>query len=258
MVFKELFVNCAYKIKFQEIGDDVDFAFVEENDTLYIYFQDSHGSKVDWRHNFSFWKKPYKDMKDPYRVHAGFMKCWKQVKDIVINKITEKNAATGEYKWNRIYTIGYSHGGALAAFCHECVWFYRADIADKCWGIAFEAPRIYAGLMMRKELRSRWKNFRVFRNRQDLVTHAPPRVFGYHHVGKIVKIGGRWKPFAALGKCIKSLFKREWKNAGWAIQEVFCILPHYPHEIVASLREFDKSKEGHSLAIEMGLIREDA
>jgi hypothetical protein len=26
-----------------------------------------------------------------------------------------------EFKWKEVIIAGYSHGGALAAFCHECV-----------------------------------------------------------------------------------------------------------------------------------------
>lgn len=173
---------------------------------------------MDWRRNFSFWKKPYKDMKEPYRVHAGFCDAWKEVEDIVIEKVTETEGE--EYKWNRIYTIGYSHGGALAAFCHECVVFHRADIAAECWGIGFEAPRMYAGLVFRSNLRKRWKNFRVIRNKHDLVTHVPPRCFGFWHVGEVVKVGGKWKPFAALMECFKALRAGDKAAAKLAWREV--------------------------------------
>lgn len=253
MTFEKLFRNCAYDVKYQECGDHVNYAFVEDGRTLYIYFQGSNGD-VDWRRNFSFWKKPYKDMNNPYRVHAGFMKAWKEVEDIVIEKITERSAVMSmEYRWNKIITIGYSHGGALAAFCHECVWYHRPDIAADCWGIGFEAPRIYAGFLFRKKLRSRWKNFRVFRNRQDLVTHVPPRAFGYKHVGELVKIGGRWKPFAALWQWIKSGFRDT-----EALREIVCIWPHYQSEMIKSLEVFDETAEAKSLMAEMGIAHEDA
>jgi hypothetical protein len=52
--------------------------------------------------------------------------------------------------------VGYSHGGALAAFCHECVWFHRPDLREKgLLGYGFEAPRIYAGFKVKKELAQR-------------------------------------------------------------------------------------------------------
>lgn len=250
MNFETLFKTCAWS-KYQECGDHVNYLFKEDGRTLYIYFQGSNGD-VDWRRNFSFWKKPYKDMKKPYRVHAGFMTAWKEVEDIVIQKITEK-AEDGSFKWNRIYTIGYSHGGALAAFCHECVWFHRADIKDDCWGIGYEAPRIYAGMLFRQELRERWKNFRVIRNRQDLVTHVPPRCFGFWHVGEVVKIGGGWHPLAALWNCFKAYKSGAKGMAKQYWREVIQVFPHYSSEVIASLKEFDTSEEGKALAAEMGL-----
>lgn len=36
-----LFYNCAHTIKYQTAGHDVNYAFVEERDVLYIYFQGS-------------------------------------------------------------------------------------------------------------------------------------------------------------------------------------------------------------------------
>ena len=38
----ELFYNCAYTIQYQQAGDSVNYAFVEEGDTLYIYFEGSN------------------------------------------------------------------------------------------------------------------------------------------------------------------------------------------------------------------------
>ena len=64
----------------------------------------------------------------PYRVHRGFLAAWKEVEDIIVDKITEEQeyyssemGKRKEYKWKQIVVVGYSHGGALAAFCHECV-----------------------------------------------------------------------------------------------------------------------------------------
>ena len=53
-------------------------------------------------------------MEVSYRVHRGFLAAWKEVEDIIIAKIKDP-------KWTKIVTVGYSHGGALAGFCHECV-----------------------------------------------------------------------------------------------------------------------------------------
>ena len=203
----KLFENCAYNVEYQTVGEDVNYAFVEEGSTLYIYFQGS-SSTTDWIRNFLFGKKPYKDMKIPYRVHRGFLAAWKEVEDIISEKIKEKENEA--FKWKHIVVVGYSHGGALAAFCHECVWFWRPDLRENgLEGYGFEAPRIYAGWKVKKELKERWHKFLVIRTNNDLVTHCPPSIFKYCHVGDLFKVQGdtslapkKWY----IPKCIKSHF----------------------------------------------------
>lgn len=143
----ELFHKCAYDVQYQTVGHDVNYAFEEDikTHTLTIYFQGS-SSVWDWVRNFLFKKKPYKDMEIPYRVHRGFLEAWKEVEDIIIEKIMEIDQPLLCLKWKHIIVVGYSHGGALAAFCHECVWFHRPDLRrEGLEGYGFEAPRIYGG-----------------------------------------------------------------------------------------------------------------
>ena len=49
----ELFANCAWNVPYKMIEDWVSYAFVEEKDVLYIYFQGSHEPE-DWYANFWF------------------------------------------------------------------------------------------------------------------------------------------------------------------------------------------------------------
>lgn len=44
MKLSELFHNCAYDVPYQQIGDSVNYAFIEniKTHTLYIYFQGSN------------------------------------------------------------------------------------------------------------------------------------------------------------------------------------------------------------------------
>ena len=201
----ELFHNCAYDVEYKIVGEAVNYAFVEEGSTLYIYFQGS-SSVTDWIRNFLFGKKPYKDMEIPYRVHRGFLAAWKEVEDIIIEKIKEEENKT--FKWKHIVVVGYSHGGALAAFCHECIWFWRPDLREAgLEGYGFEAPRIYAGFKVKKALKERWEKFTIIRDNNDLVTHCPPSIFVYCHVSKILKVNGdvklgpdKWY----IPNCIKS------------------------------------------------------
>lgn len=186
----KLFENCAYNVEYKQAGDSVNYAFVEQGDTLYIYFQGSN-SISDWVRNFLFCKKPYKDMKIPYRVHRGFLAAWKEVEDIVIRKIKEMDYNGGMYKWQQIIVVGYSHGAALAGLCHECVWYWRSDLRRKgLLGFGFEAPRFYGGWKVKECLKQRWEHFTIVRCNDDIVTCCPPAIFGFCHVSKILKVKG--------------------------------------------------------------------
>lgn len=200
-----LFRECNKDEIYREAGIEVNFSFVKgENNTLLIFFEPSDGG-VDWRNNFAFKKKPYKDMRVEYKVHRGFLKCWKAVEDIVIQKISELDEER-KFKWKKIVIVGYSHGGALAAFCHECVWFYRPDLHDtsNLVGIGFEAPRIFGARRADPQLAPRWKNFFVIKNHNDLVTRVPPSWFGFSHVGEMLTMKTR----AKVG-CIKAHTPRQ-------------------------------------------------
>ena len=92
---------------------------------------------------------------------------------------------------HRVSIVGYSHGGALAMLCHEYVWFHRPDLRDRITGYGFGAPRVYWGFWIPTALRERWRDFTVVRNRGDIVTHLPPEMGGYRHVGRLWEIGKR-------------------------------------------------------------------
>lgn len=165
----------------KQAGKHVSYRFECDEDELTIFFQGSC-EPIDWFRNFMFAKRPYKDMKEPYRVHGGFLKAWKEVEDIVRAEIKDETI-------KHITIVGYSHGGALCAFCHECVWFDRPDLRSSIDGYAFEAPRIYAGFKVKKSLLPRWERLYIIRNDMDIVTHLPPIAFGFCHVGNILHVG---------------------------------------------------------------------
>lgn len=234
----KLFHECAYEIKYQQVGDSVNYAFVESGNTLYIYFQGSN-SITDWVRNFLFKKVPYKHQFIPFKVHRGFLKAWKEVEDIIKEKIEEKVATNltqsyldlndnivkigpvYEYKWRKIVIVGYSHGGALAAFCHEFVWYNRADLRKRnLITYAFEAPRIYGAFKVDPRLKERWDTFFVVRTNNDIVTHCPPFLFRFCHVGEIIKVKGD-----------TSLVKEWWIPK--------CVKSHYPQVVYDALLRFE-------------------
>ena len=181
----ELFALCESGVHYETAGHDVNYAFKEEGSTLYIFFQGSSGA-VDWFRNFFFFptsKKPYRDMDEPYKVHSGFLAAWKEVEDIIINKVTEKEG--NGFKWKHITVVGYSHGGSLTFFTTECVWYWRPDLRDGGFeSYAFESPRVFHGWHIPKRLKCRWANMTVIRTGRDLVTHLPPHLFRFRHVTK--------------------------------------------------------------------------
>ena len=187
---------------------EVDYKFLEEDDILYIFFEPSDG-KIDWRVNFAYWRKPYKDMEISYRVHGGFLDSWKLVRDAIKEKVRAP-------QWKRIVVVGYSHGAALAALCHEFVWFERPDLRENgLVGYGFDGPRVYAGFIIKPQLKERWRTFTMFRNWNDIVTHAPPVIFGFRHVGRVEKIHGP-----------------RYYNPG-------LVGAHYPDKILAGLKDYE-------------------
>lgn len=180
----ELFSHCL-KITYLQTGVSASYAIKREGHTLYIFFEGSDG-KNDWKNNLDFPAKAYKRMgKTIWFAHRGFLKVWKENEPTLAADIADK-------AFKKIVVCGYSHGGALAMLCHEYVWFHRPDLRGKTEGYGFGSPRVFWGVKT-ADLKRRWEGFTVVRNINDIVTHLPPVVLGYSHMGKLLKIGARGK-----------------------------------------------------------------
>ena len=151
-----------------------------EGETLFLFFEKSNGAE-DWRNNLDFPAKPYREMKDLWFVHRGFLRVFKAIEPHIAPLIEDK-------KVREIIISGYSHGAALALLCHEYCVFHRPDIAPRITGFGFGCPRVVWGVL-KKTLKERFKQFTVIRNCSDIVTHVPPALFGFRHVGKMLHIG---------------------------------------------------------------------
>ena len=179
----ELFEKCLVSA-YIRVENNADYAFERKGDTLYIYFEKSVDS-TDWHNNLDFPAMPYKRMERDltWYVHRGFLRVWRSLEPYV-----EKAAKQKDIK--EIIIVGYSHGGALALLCHEYVWFNRPDLRDSLKTYAFGCPRVVWGRIC-KRLHKRFEGFTVIRNVNDIVTHLPPAIFGYRHVGHMIEIGKR-------------------------------------------------------------------
>ena len=177
MKLYELFERCLY-IPYLQTGKSANYATETKNGILYLYFEKSDGEN-DWKINFDFPAVPYRRMgKTVWFAHRGFLNVWKEIEPKVSQEIKNK-------KIKGITSVGYSHGAAIALLCYEYAWFNRPEIRENIFGYGFGCPRVIWGGVSD----NRFNNFTVIRNTDDIVTHLPPSVLGYGHVGKMLEIG---------------------------------------------------------------------
>ena len=182
MKLYQLLSQCM-EIPYFRVGVSANYAIKRVGDVLYVFFQGSDG-KNDWKNNLDFPAKAYKRMgKTVWFAHRGFLKVWKEIEPSLVDNIADTSLC-------KIVIVGYSHGGALAMLCHEYVWYHRPDLRTTIEGYGFGCPRVLWGIK-NADLKQRWNNFSVIRNLDDLITHLPPVLLGYSHVGKMLKIGKR-------------------------------------------------------------------
>ena len=184
MKLLNLFRTCLTE-KYTHVENEGDFAIRRNHGTLFIYLQWSNG-KTDWKNNLDFPAKPYKRMgKIVWFAHRGFMRVWKSIEPYVAESIMDETV-------KKIVIVGYSHGAALAVLCHEYAWYNRPDIRYNIFGYGFGCPRVFWGIQTKK-LKERWERFAVIRVIDDIVTHVPPFLFGFSHVGTMLEIGEKGK-----------------------------------------------------------------
>ena len=172
-------------ISYTHVENSGDFATERYGNTLFIYLEGSNGNE-DWKNNLDFPVKFNRRKNDiPFRCHRGFLKVWESIKPYLTEKIMDKSI-------NKIVVAGFSHGSALAVLCYEYIWYYRPDLRYSLEGYGFGGPRVLWGKNARK-IAHRWDNFSLIKNIDDLITHLPPALLGYFHIGTIYKIGKKGK-----------------------------------------------------------------
>ncbi len=184
MKLSTLFEKCL-RAAYVRVGEGGDYAAERVGSTLYIYLEASNGEE-DWKNNLDFPARAYAHGGEcVWCAHRGFLRVWKALEGVIAPLIADENL-------KKIVTVGFSHGAALAVLCHEYVWYNRPDLREVIEGYGFGCPRVLWGNPP-ADLRARWARFTVIRNIDDLVTHLPPTLFGYTHVGIMLEIGARGK-----------------------------------------------------------------
>ena len=168
-------------------GIDTQYCIEQKEDGEVIIAFLGSNSPVDWKTNFTFWKKPYKDMEVTYYCHGGFLKCWKAIRDEIEEKVKSLNPTS-------ITVTGHSYGGAISTFCLEDMWYCFPELRDgKLQGITFGAPRVI-GFWNYKKIKERWESMTLFANGSDIVTCVPFCFLGFRHVKKVFHIGDLRRP----------------------------------------------------------------
>ena len=184
-----LFEACLQNAYTEERGA-ASWSYQRKGDGLYLWFEHSNGI-ADWLNNLNFGATPYRGMNPEWRCHAGFLKVWEILRQVVEPLILDREV-------QKICIVGYSHGAAIALLCHEYVWYHRPDLRGTLCGYGFGCPRVLYGCLP-PEIAVRWESFWRIDNEDDIVTHLPPRLFGFCHVGNRVVIGAhaRYSPIDA-------------------------------------------------------------
>ncbi len=180
----DLFRRCL-AAKYIHTTGDGDYCVETEGRTLYLLFEWSDG-RIDWKNNLDFPATPYKNQArgERWYCHRGFLRAWKGIRDEVTDSVASellRHPATRE-----IVAVGYSHGAALSLFATEDLVYHFGELRVRGYG--FGCPRVVFGRLP-ETVAKRFCTFTVIRNVPDLVTHVPPALFGFRHVGRITEIG---------------------------------------------------------------------
>lgn len=176
--------------KYIHLENDADYAVEQDGTTLYLLFQWSN-SKLDWVSNFDFPATSYKDGSDRWYAHRGFLRVWKTIREPLEKEVSE---ILEKCSIDKIICAGYSHGAAIAGFATEDMEYLYGlhnEVGSgpiEIEGYGFGCPRFAWGALP-ADVRDRFKNFVPIRDCKDLVTHVPPAIFGFRHVGTLLQIG---------------------------------------------------------------------
>lgn len=183
--------NKVLQAQYIHTTEDGDYAISVDDTTIYLLFQWSH-SHMDWVSNFDFPIKAYKNGNDKWRVHRGFLRVWKAMRDEIEKKVA---LIMQTVTVKEIICAGYSHGAAIALLATEDMAYLYG--VSRVRGYGFGCPRVVWGKVP-KAVKDRLQNFHAIRNIPDLVTHLPPVLFGYRHVN-LTRIGktGKYRPIQA-------------------------------------------------------------
>lgn len=175
---KELYLYLKNKRDYITAGIDVQYKVEVHDDEkkVYLCFEES-ASKQDWKINFDFPIKVYKQQKNKFLVHRGYVKAYKSCNDQIMNEFISKIKETGYMP----FICGWSYGGAMSVLASEDFYF-RTGLKPEV--TTFGAPKILYFNFTRKYFKSCCNIVNQYAIRNDFVPRYIPFFF-VHHLNRI-------------------------------------------------------------------------
>ena len=172
---------------YQTVGDGLDYCidYIEEEDTVYVLFEQSRGA-VDWRTNLNF--IPYLTEKTPYgkiAFHGGYYRAFLSgLGQILI----DFESMIKDHESSNVIISGWSYGGGISVLC---AWAINKYFNIKASVITFGAPKVLCTKKSLKALNHMCGEVKQYSHVNDLVPLLPP--IGFYHINKVdVGSGKRW------------------------------------------------------------------
>lgn len=188
--------------------DDIQamIAHKEDSSTVFIMFRGTDSMDDIIKDVNIFQRKfvlPYEGMEDSkIRVHSGFIKAWKTVREYVIQYLLFKYEENPEMPIEGFIFIGHSLGGAIAQLASLDLKFHmgQLDYPIEVSCVTFGAPRVGNGEFKRSRDERVPQTLNVV-NDDDPVFFQPWWSLGYRRSGKVLYIGK--KPFVWLPSVLR-------------------------------------------------------
>lgn len=181
--------------QFIQSGDCVDWAVKEypEEKVIRLIFEESC-EKRDWRNNFDFPAKPYKQQENVLWFARGWGNAYKSCNDEIMTALIQMVENCRKKGFYSVEICGWSYGGAMALLAAED---YNYRTHDKAGIVTFGAPKPLWGKKTFNYVMSCVAYAKQYAHVNDVVPFCIP-LPGYRMLNK-VKIGS--------GFCIAKLFK---------------------------------------------------
>ncbi len=162
---------------------------IRKPDKLYFVFRSTQApdNRTDLKLNLQIGLVPLFFSDDPkYKAHKGMLKKYEGIYDEVHERVNE-------FEGEHLTIIGHSGGGMIAAIAFFDLYHAYPEYQHKL--VTFGSPRVLNRSASDALDDAEHLIYRVVMGR-DFFCSIPPALFGYRHVGTLIRMGDRpfWKP----------------------------------------------------------------